>query len=295
MMRSMTPSHGDPSKPSTRPTTAIPSTVFEEIVRTNSSPADIAARLNEAELRYSCGLKSLHKNAKRVYPFWKTCRGCSTPFPCHNRTQAVRNTVCPPCGREGLRAPRPQTQKPRPICETCHEPFTPKGGVALAKAKHCSRKCFGAQHWTKTPEGKAKLLVWGALGAAGWTDASMASFKVKMTGPNNPAWKGGVMVFKTHGNYAGVRYVRCPPEFLSMARKDGYVMEHRLIVARVLGRCLSRTETVHHVNHIPTDNRLENLALFKTNREHKLYEHHGSPPPIWCGSSPSPTTASCGA
>jgi hypothetical protein len=40
----------------------------------------------------------------------------------------------------------------------------------------------------------------------------------------NPAWKGGVTYFKTHGNYIGVKYVRCPEEYLVMARKDGYVM-----------------------------------------------------------------------
>ena len=132
-------------------------------------------------------------------------------------------------------------------------------------------------------------------GRTAWTDASRASFQKKMSGPNNPAWKGGVTIFKTHGNYAGVKYVRCPPEFLLMARKDGYVMEHRLIVAKVLGRCLSRTEAVHHINHDPTDNRLENLALFASNRDHKLYEHRGSPAPIWSGSNPSPIRASSGA
>ena len=68
-----------------------------------------------------------------------------------------------------------------------------------------------------------------------------------------------------------------------MARKDGYVMEHRLIVAQALGRVLTRAETVHHMNHNPTDNRLENLALFASNQDHKMFEHHGTPLPIWQG------------
>jgi len=102
-----------------------------------------------------------------------------------------------------------------------------------------------------------------------------------MTGPRNPAWKGGVTVFRKHGNYAGVRYVRCPAEFAAMARKDGYVMEHRLAVARAVGRPLTRAETVHHVDHDPTNNAEGNLMLFATNRDHKLYEHHGTPAPIW--------------
>lgn len=68
-----------------------------------------------------------------------------------------------------------------------------------------------------------------------------------------------------------------------MARRDGYVMEHRLVVARILGRPLLRTECVHHHNHAPLDNRPENLALFPNNRAHKLYEAHGEPLPIWDG------------
>lgn len=98
-----------------------------------------------------------------------------------------------------------------------------------------------------------------------------------MRGPANHAWKGGVTIFKTHGNYAGVRYVRCPEAFRQMARKDGYVMEHRLFVAQAIGRCLSRVEVVHHVDHNPTNNTLSNLELWPDNRSHKLAEHGKAP------------------
>jgi hypothetical protein len=110
------------------------------------------------------------------------------------------------------------------------------------------------------------------MGRSGWTDASRASARAKMSGPNNPAWKGGITFKRNKGNYVGPKYVRCPPDFLAMARGDGYVMEHRLVVARALGRILSRTEVVHHRNHDTRDNREENLELFPSNREHKLAE-----------------------
>lgn len=57
-----------------------------------------------------------------------------------------------------------------------------------------------------------------------------------------------------------------------MARKDGYIMEHRLVMAQTMGRMLTRTEVVHHIDHKPGNNSPENLMLFSTNAEHKRFE-----------------------
>lgn len=119
------------------------------------------------------------------------------------------------------------------------------------------------------------------LGRSGWTSESQASASAKMSGANNPAWKGGVTYFRKHGNYAPIKYVRCPTAFVAMARRDGYVMEHRLAVAMAIGRALARSEAVHHMDHDPTNNALANLALFASNRDHKLFEARGLPLPIW--------------
>lgn len=45
------------------------------------------------------------------------------------------------------------------------------------------------------------------------------------------------------------------------ANSNGYVIEHRLVVGRALGRRLTKHETVHHINGDRSDNRLENLQL----------------------------------
>jgi hypothetical protein len=106
-----------------------------------------------------------------------------------------------------------------------------------------------------------------------------------MTGPTNPAWKGGLTYRNRKGKYAdqSIKYIRCPVPFLTMARKDGYVMEHRLIVAKAIGRPLIRAETVHHRHHDATDNTQTKLMLFATNGAHKEFEHGAAIVPLWCG------------
>lgn len=68
-----------------------------------------------------------------------------------------------------------------------------------------------------------------------------ASHMVK--GEKSIAWRGSRKVIK-----AGYIKIRLLPTdfFYPMVAQDGYVTEHRLVVAKALGRCLHRWEIVHH-------------------------------------------------
>lgn len=157
-----------------------------------------------------------------------------------------------------------------PICMVCAQVYTPKTRTPIAKLKTCSIPC--REKWRLQNGLAERLRVIARLGKSGWTEESRLKYREKMCGSKNPAWKGGATYKRSKGNYVGPKYVRCPEAFKAMARKDGYVMEHRLVMAMHLGRNLDRIEVVHHKDHDTRNNAITNLELFPNNRAHKLAE-----------------------
>lgn len=64
----------------------------------------------------------------------------------------------------------------------------------------------------------------------------------------------------THKHPTGYIYVKTLNH--PGAQRRGYVLEHRLVMEKQLGRYLCPNENVHHINGIRDDNRLENLELW---------------------------------
>jgi len=156
-------------------------------------------------------------------------------------------------------------------CQQCGTPVTVPPSKAKRR-KFCSHKCRAlwmsenltgerAPRWGKphTPETQARI--------------SATKKANPRTGEKAANWKGGRYLSR---GYVYVKLSTLPPSeqetFAPMATRNGgtYIPEHRLVVARQLGRALTSEETVHHVNGLKADNRPENLEHHESNSSHRM-------------------------
>ena len=66
--------------------------------------------------------------------------------------------------------------------------------------------------------------------------------------------------------------VKCPPEYASMSYINGQINEHRLVMAKKLGRPLRDGERPHHIDGNKGNNDPSNLELMESNSVHMLHE-----------------------
>jgi HNH endonuclease len=113
-------------------------------------------------------------------------------------------------------------------CPRCQRPFL--YSIFHSKGEHCSKSC-GLRALYDAHPGKRK-------------------------GEKSPAWRGGKQMRR------GYVWTWCPDHPSRSNTAKAYVLEHRLVMEKHLGRYLTRDEHVHHINGIRDDNRIENLELW---------------------------------
>ncbi len=80
----------------------------------------------------------------------------------------------------------------------------------------------------------------------------------RRSGETHHSWQGGRIVSKD--GYVRVRVTDADRPLADVTR-SGYVLEHRLVMARLLGRRLLKSETVHHIDNNRQYNEPGNLQL----------------------------------
>jgi len=106
----------------------------------------------------------------------------------------------------------------------------------------------GKQRWTNLVKGQQPK-----------SQRCLSCWHLTHKGKEHPAWKGGRHVLPE--GYIRVSLEADDPFSPMAAGITHYVLEHRLVMAKHLNRCLLPGEIVHHLNGIKDDNRIENLEL----------------------------------
>ena len=153
------------------------------------------------------------------------------------------------------------------ICNTCNKKFSRcPSDVRRSKNHYCSASCFYKSDFTDEHKEKISKGVKNNLPKTAYKKGHIpwvkGRIRFEMLGEKHPNWKGG-----KSKHPRGYIWIHKPNHPFKDNRK--YVLEHRLVMEKNIGRYLKPKEIVHHINNIPNDNRIENLMLLPSNSEHQ--------------------------
>lgn len=141
-------------------------------------------------------------------------------------------------------APSPPKEESILLCEDCGEVRRSRRNKhLLEKSEHPCRKCSNKRNGIKK------------RGRPSWNSGKKYSIA--------PVEKTSYI------NSSGYVEVWCGRGEGSRGRKDGYRLQHHLVIEEKIGRPLKKGEIVHHINGIKIDNRPENLWLFDSVSKHR--------------------------
>ena len=87
----------------------------------------------------------------------------------------------------------------------------------------------------------------------------------RLSGGKHPSWKGGTYINNWGYRMIHVRSGKDP----NGSGWNCYELEHRVVMEKHLGREINQGEIIHHINGDKLDNRIENLDLCESEKQHR--------------------------
>jgi HNH endonuclease len=198
----------------------------------------------------------------------RPCEACGTPFKIRD---AIKNRTQRFCSRACYWAAKKREQ-PSLTCGECGGSFTPTDAYQAKTRTYCSVSCARKAQWRlvpdrpgpfagkkHSPESRARISASSRKAGRGPQPKSCPRCGVTFT----PKYRTQQFCsFPCARRTKGGRIVSAEGYVKVLTDGGRYRLEHRLVMETTLGRPLLRSEEVHHINGIKSDNRPENLEIW---------------------------------